>query len=254
MDAARAALLLNLEAPLTAAVAVFAFREHLGWRGVAGVIAVAAGAMVLVEPGARGQWTGAAAVAGASLAWAIDNNLTARLSGRDPRAVAAAKGLCGAALSLVLAAATGGAPPSARTAALGLLLGAVSYGGSLVFYLRAQRELGAARTGALFATAPFLGALLAIATGSAGGPRTAAAAVLMAAGVALVVRSRHEHEHVHAPLDHDHLHVHDEHHRHAHAGTEGPEPHSHPHTHEPIRHAHAHASDAHHRHEHPRDP
>jgi drug/metabolite transporter (DMT)-like permease len=250
MDAAAATLLLNLEAPLTAAIAVFAFREHLGARGVAGVVAVVAGAAVLVEPGARGQWSGAAAVAVACLAWAVDNNLTAQLSGRDPRAVAAAKGLCGAAISLVLAVATGDPPPAFHTAAFGMLLGALSYGGSLVLYVRAQRELGAARTGALFATAPFLGAILAVATAAGGGARTAGAAALMAVGVALIARSRHEHEHLHAPLEHEHLHVHDDHHRHAHLGSEGPEPHSHPHHHDPIRHAHAHASDVHHRHEH----
>jgi drug/metabolite transporter (DMT)-like permease len=250
MDSAAATLLLALEAPLTAALAVLAFGEHLGRRGAAGVLAVAAGAALLGGNAGGARWTGAAAVAAACAAWAIDNNLTAQLSSRDPRAVAAAKGLCGGALSLAVALATGRPPPPARTAALGLLLGAVCYGGSLVLYVRAQRELGAARTGALFATAPFLGAVLAVATGAGGGARTAAAAVLMAIGTALVVRSRHEHAHVHSPIAHEHLHVHDEHHQHAHSGAEGPEPHSHAHRHDPIQHAHSHASDAHHRHEH----
>ena len=132
-----------------------------------------------------------------------------------------------------------------------LALGAVSYGVSLALYVRATRTLGAARTGVLFAAAPFVGAALAIPiAGEAPSLRVAGAALLIAAGVALLLTEQHGHRHRHDPLDHEHLHTHDEHHQHAHRGDEGPEPHSHPHHHDPIEHAHPHASDAHHRHKH----
>jgi hypothetical protein len=136
-------------------------------------------------------------------------------------------------------------------AALALALGAVSYGVSLVLYVRAARALGAARTGMLFAVAPFVGALLAWPLdGERPSLRLGVAALLLGAGVALLLTERHAHRHTHEPLEHEHLHTHDEHHQHAHRGDEGPEPHSHPHHHAPLEHAHPHASDAHHRHKH----
>ncbi|WP_437607991.1 hypothetical protein WMF20_45120 [Sorangium sp. So ce834] len=110
--------------------------------------------------------------------------------------------------------------------------------------------LGAAREAAYFATAPFLGAVLAIPLlGERPGAADLAAAGLMAAGVALLRSERHAHAHTHAPLEHDHVHTHDEHHRHAHDGAFD-EPHAHPHRHEPLSHDHPHVPDLHHRHEH----
>jgi hypothetical protein len=134
--------------------------------------------------------------------------------------------------------------------AAALLLGAVSYGASLLFYLRAQRLMGAARQAALFAAAPFAGAVLSVPL--LGDRPTAAdvgATALMAAGIAALLAQRHAHEHTHDALEHDHLHSHDAHHQHSHVGPVA-EPHSHPHRHEAITHVHAHVSDAHHRHPH----
>jgi drug/metabolite transporter (DMT)-like permease len=197
------------------------------------------------------RWTGALAVAGACAAWAIDNNLTQRLSLRDPLAVVAVKGLGAAPVALAIARGTGAPWPPATALAGALALGALSYGLSLVFYVRAARTLGAARTGMLFAAAPFIGAALAVPiAGEQPSLRLAGAAALIAGGVALLLAERHEHTHTHDPLEHEHTHVHDEHHQHVHHGDEGPEPHSHAHRHEPLTHAHPHASDAHHRHKH----
>jgi ABC-type nickel/cobalt efflux system permease component RcnA len=125
---------------------------------------------------------------------------------------------------------------------------------SLVLYLRAMRELGAARTAAYFGLAPFAGAAIAVvAFGDPLTPRLAAAGALMAFGVWLHVTERHDHEHHHLALEHEHRHIHDEHHGHAHA-LEHPagEPHSHRHRHEPMTHQHPHAPDIHHRHGHDR--
>jgi drug/metabolite transporter (DMT)-like permease len=252
-SASVASLLLNLESVFTVAIAVLAFHEWIGRRGLAALAVVVAGCALstFVAGGQTHGWVGPLAVAAACLAWAIDNNLTQRLSLRDPLAVVAVKGLGAAPVALLIARLSGAAWPSPTALAGGLALGALSYGLSLALYVRATRALGAARTGVLFAAAPFLGAALAVPiAGDSPSLRLAAAALLTAGGVALLLAEQHDHAHSHEALDHEHMHVHDEHHQHVHQGGEGPEPHSHMHHHDPLTHAHPHASDAHHRHKH----
>jgi drug/metabolite transporter (DMT)-like permease len=248
-----ASLLLNLEAPFTALLAVLLFREHLGRRGfLAAALLVSGGGVLALGPGrAEATLAGALLLAAACAAWALDNNLTTRLSLRDPVALVRWKGLCGGACTLLLALALGQPLPPLRTALFALLLGAACYGISLAWSVRAMRLLGAARQSALFATAPFAGSLLSVPLlGERLGLPELAAAALMALGLWLLLREQHSHRHTHKPQEHEHAHVHDEHHRHAHQGTEGPEPHSHPHRHELLEHEHAHLPDAHHRHGH----
>ncbi|MBX5482385.1 MAG: DMT family transporter [Myxococcaceae bacterium] len=245
-------LLLNLEGPFTVLIALVLFREHLGRRGLAaaGLIFVGAASLSLKEGSVGGDVAGAVAMAGACLAWGLDNNLTQRLVMKDPLAVVLLKTLGAGGLMLVTALAIGEALPSPRIAGSALLLGAAAYGASLLLDAHALRLLGASREAALFATAPFIGALLAIPllherpTAWDG-----AASVFMATGVVQLLRERHAHRHTHEAMVHEHLHVHDAHHAHAH---EGPvhEPHSHRHRHEPITHDHPHVSDLHHRHAH----
>jgi len=253
--AADASLLLNLEAVFTALIAWLVLRESAGRRVVAGLALIVAGGAVLAWPAAAGApaGVGALAVAGACLCWAIDNNLTRRVSVGDPVFIAAAKGLVAGLTNVALALALGAAVPRPALAAAAAGVGLVGYGVSLVLFVLALRALGSARTGAYFATAPFVGA--AIAVGLLREPlgwSFAVAAVLMAAGVWLHLSERHEHEHVHEELTHTHAHRHDVHHRHAHAfAWDGREPHSHEHHHEPVRHSHPHYPDLHHRHGHP---
>ena len=246
-------LLLNLEAVFTTLIAVVVFREWIGRRGLAALAVIVAGCALctFAVGGATKSMVGPIAIAGACLMWAVDNNLTQRLSLRDPLAVVAVKGLTAGPISLALAALTGAPWPRLAPAGGALLLGALAYGASLLLYVRASRALGAARTGMLFAAAPFVGAALAVpVAGERPSLRLLGAAVCIGAGVALLLTERHVHRHHHEPIDHEHLHTHDEHHQHAHRGDEGPEPHSHPHHHEPLTHAHPHASDVHHRHKH----
>jgi drug/metabolite transporter (DMT)-like permease len=252
-SAGAASLLLNLEAVFTTVIAVVIFREWIGRLGLAALLVIVGGCALctFTVGGATRSWVGPLAVAGACLMWAVDNNLTQRLSLRDPLAVVAVKGLTAGPISLGLAAATRAPWPRLTPALLAMGLGALAYGVSLLLYVRASRGLGAARTGMLFAAAPFVGAALAVPiAGDAPSLRLGGAALLIGAGVALLLSERHDHVHAHETLDHEHLHTHDEHHQHEHRGDEGPEPHSHPHHHEPITHAHAHASDVHHRHRH----
>ena len=252
LSAATGSLLLNLEAPFTIALALLVFREHLGRRELFAALFIVGGAAVLtVRPGElhADPW-GVLALAGACLSWAVDNNLSQRLSLRDPVRVVRAKSLGAGACSLAVALAFGFPLPEGRTVFAALLVGAFSYGLSLVFDMYALRLLGAAREAAIFATAPFVGALAAVPiAGDRLGRVELAAGALMIAGLALLLRERHGHRHAHEALEHEHLHVHDAHHQHAH---EGPvtEPHSHPHRHAPLVHDHPHVSDLHHRHRH----
>ena len=254
LGAARAALLLNLEGVFTVLVAWVVFREHVNARIALGMAALGAGALLLAwEPSAGlALDVGALLVAGASLAWAIDNNLTRRVSGGDPVQIAAIKGAVAGTINVLLAVAVGARWPGVGAVGGATIVGILGYGISLVLFVQALRRLGTARTSAYFSTAPFIGAVAGVLT--LGEPVTASltiAGALMAVGVWLHLTERHEHEHVHEPLDHDHLHWHDEHHRHAHeSGAPPGEPHAHRHTHEALRHRHPHYPDLHHRHGH----
>jgi drug/metabolite transporter (DMT)-like permease len=253
-EAASASLLLNLEAVLTASIAWIVFRENVDRRVFLGMAAIVAGGVVLSwQPGARaGGLAGPLLIAAACLAWAVDNNLTRRISGGDAATIAGLKGLVAGSVNLALGLVQGAALPPVGAAASAMALGLFGYGISLALFIVALRNLGTARTGAYFSVAPFFGAALALSLlGEQAGLAFWIAAALMAAGVWLHLSERHEHEHVHPEISHAHPHVHDEHHRHAHdSGWDGREPHSHPHRHGPLRHRHPHYPDLHHRHEH----
>ena len=254
LTAVTGSLLLNLEPPLTILIAVLWFREHIGWRQAGAAALIVLGELIVgYRPGEmRTEWAGVLAVALASASWAIDTNLNQRLSLRDPIALGALKGLAGGILMLLIARAAGEGLPGARAAAWALVLGAVSYGASIVLFFRALRELGAARVAAYFATAPFVGALASVPVlGERLGGADLLAMAIMAAGLVLLLRESHHHEHAHEEMEHDHAHVHDEHHRHEHGpGTAGVSSHAHPHRHVPLTHAHPHVPDLHHRHSH----
>jgi len=247
-------LLLNLEAPLTMVLAVVLFKEHLGLRGMLAALLVVAGAAILgYSPDElRAQSTGVLAIAGACLSWAIDNNLTQRLSLRDPIAVVRIKALGAGSCTLAVALITGERLPRMGILVPALVVGVACYGISIVLDMYALRILGAAREAAFFATAPFLGALAAIPLlGERPGLSHLVSGALMAIGVFLLVRERHGHVHDHDEMDHDHAHVHDDHHRHGHDGSEPEgEPHAHAHRHPPLVHDHPHLPDLHHRHRH----
>lgn len=259
VSALPASLLLNLEAPFTVLIAVSVFREHLGSYARAAVVLILVGAAALKLPVGNSavDVPGMIAIGGACLAWAIDNNLTQRLTLRDPFAIVRIKTLAAGAVNTILAIALGATWPRTHTVVVAMALGAVSFGASVVLDAYALRRIGAAREAAFFATAPFVGALSSLLIrGESLHTIDLAAMLLMAFGVVMLLRERHSHLHAHEPLEHEHLHVHDEHHQHQH-GPEVPaeEPHTHVHRHAPIVHEHAHVPDLHHRHRHgPQDP
>ena len=253
-DAATASLLLNLEAVLTAAIAWTVFRENVDRRVLAGMTAIIAGGILLsagAAPRAEGL-LGAGLVGAACFAWAIDNNLTRRVSGGDAATLACLKGIFAGSVNLALALSAGASIPTAQAWLWAGLLGFAGYGVSLALFVVALRHLGTARTGAYFSVAPFFGAALALGLlGERPAAEFWAAAALMALGVWLHITEHHEHEHAHQALEHEHEHVHDAHHLHSHElDWNGREPHVHRHRHEPLVHAHPHYPDLHHRHPH----
>jgi drug/metabolite transporter (DMT)-like permease len=254
-DAASASLLLNLEVVFTAALAWVVFKEATGARVAPGLVAILAGGVILVWPSrlrAGGSLPALVAIVGACFCWALDNNLTRKFSAGDARVLAAIKGLVAGATNTVLAFSLGASLPPVFHVVVTLAIGFMGYGLSLVLFILALRQLGTARTSAYFATAPFIGAAVAMLLyGQPGGVVFWLAAACMALGVWLHVTEDHSHEHVHEPLSHSHAHAHDEHHRHEHDFEwDGAEPHAHPHAHGWLRHRHAHFPDIHHRHRH----
>ncbi|MEB3105702.1 MAG: DMT family transporter [Cyanobacteriota bacterium] len=264
LPAASSSLLLNLESVFTLAIAVLLGREHLGRRGMVSALLTMAGAVLLSEGSLSGaSASGCALIALATLAWGIDNNISQRLSLRDPVQIATCKAAGASAPMLLLALLLQHPfPPIGISLAL-LVIGALGYGISIWLDLLALRDLGAAREAVLFSTAPFVGALfsLLVLRESLSTPLLLAAG-LMAAGVALLLREQHSHLHRHEALLHAHRHRHDPrscdpHHEHTHApedleGQPADRPfwHAHQHRHQELEHAHPHVSDAHHRHSH----
>ena len=247
-------LLLNLESAFTALLAWFLFRENFDRRIAVGMATVLAASVLLSVGIAQvgGIWRGALLIAGACLCWAIDNNLTRKVSASDAILIAGLKGVVAGVVNLTLALSLGLEAPRLALIAQAAGVGFFGYGLSLVLFVLALRHLGTARTGAYFAIAPFFGAIVAVAL--QGDPVTlqlCIASALMGLGVWLHLTERHEHEHAHENVEHTHSHSHDEHHQHVHDfAWDGVEPHTHPHLHVAISHRHAHFPDIHHRHRH----
>ena len=250
-----ASLLLNLEAVLTALIAWVVFKENADRRVVLGMVAIVAGGVVLSWPTGDAQasnWLGSAAIALACVCWAVDNNLTRKVSASDALFIASSKGLIAGVVNCSLALILGNHLPANAVLLVTMLVGLTGYGISLVMFVLALRGLGSARTGAYFSTAPFIGAAVSLGLlGDSTNPAFWMASALMAFGVWLHLTEHHEHAHTHLPLMHRHAHRHDAHHQHAHDFTWDPQQsHAHFHEHPTVTHQHPHYPDIHHRHAH----
>ena len=247
--AASASLLLNLELVFTTVLAYFVFREHIGPRVVAGTVMVVIAGVVLGWSGSADLRWGALLIAGACLCWGVDNCVTANLDELAPAHITLVKGAVAGSANLAIGLALGG--PSVGWPILGaLLVGAFGYGASITLWVAGARDLGAARGQLVFATAPFVGAIVAwTVLADPVTRRELTSLVIAAVGVSFVLRSGHAHEHSHHAVEHDHEHTHDDgHHDHVHVDEAGR--HQHAHRHERLVHAHPHVPDLHHRHDH----
>ncbi len=253
MSGFAASLMLNLEGLMTALIAVWVFGEHAGRRLWLALVAMTGAGIFLTWDPATGSfaWSGALLILLAMVAWGADNNFTRAIADKDAGRIARTKGLAAGLFSLILALALGRPLPGWQTAAAGLLLGAFSYGLSLVLYIRGLAGLGAFRAGAFFCVGPFIGAAFSMPIlGESARWAMAPGTLLMAAGVVVILIERHAHGHRHERLVHSHPHGHaDGHHAHIHEGPPS-DPHAHEHVHEEIDHSHPHWPDIHHRHGH----
>jgi drug/metabolite transporter (DMT)-like permease len=244
-------LLLNLEMAATAVLGALIFHEPLGrsgWSGAAGI--VVAGAIL-----SGGDWPGIAAallVAGACLCWGLDNHFTALIDGITPAVSTFWKGAAAGSVNLAIGAAIAPLTATRWEIATALAVGALAYGVSIALHIRAAQQIGAVRAQAVFASAPFIGAVLSYALlGDGLDAATFVAAGLLAGSAGLLFGGIHAHAHRHPPVEHVHAHSHDDdHHDHVHADIPAASRHSHAHRHDAIVHAHPHWPDLHHRHEH----
>ena len=251
--AATASILLNLELAATVLLAATIFREHLGRRVLAGAGLVTAAAVILTwEPGAELS-LGALLIAGACLAWGLDNGVTAKIDQLSPEQVVLLKGVGAglANLALGLAFAKGATDVNAGQVVAALAIGAAGYGASIVLWVKGARDLGAARGQVIFAAAPFIGAIIAWSVlGESVTVAQLIAVAIAATGVGVSLESAHDHQHAHKAVEHEHEHIHDDdHHDHSHDDFEEGR-HTHVHQHRPAAHSHAHVPDLHHRHRH----
>lgn len=247
-----ASLLNNFEIVATAMLARFFFHERIGGRMWVAITLITVSTIMLtleVENGFRLS-IGSVLVLLACACWGLENNCTRMLSVKDPLEIVTIKGFGSGLGSLVIALCTGSYPMQLSYIPAALLLGAVAYGASIWLYVLAQRWLGAARTSAYYAVAPFFGVAVSFALFQrAPDLRFWWALGVMSLGVLIAMMERHAHAHLHEALTHEHRHTHgDGHHLHTHEG-ESIE-HTHVHTHEPLTHTHPHSPDAHHLHVH----
>jgi len=254
--AATASLLINFEGVGTTLIAALVFKEAIGGRIWWAIVCITAASILLSLDLSR-EWgiaLSAVGVLGACTLWGIDNNFTRNVSAKDPLSIVTIKGIGAGGFSLILAIILQNPFPTLLAALGAMLLGSLSYGISIALFILAMRGLGAARTSALFGTAPFAGTLLSfLIFQEAPNVFMVASLPIMIVGAVLLLGEKHAHKHVHAVVQHDHRHQHeDSHHTHDHTEAEIPANgfHSHPHTHEAIEHSHRHAPDIHHRHDH----
>ena len=246
--ASTASLLLNFEGAGTTLLALFFFRESISRRALAAISAITL-ASIFLSTNFGSNWgmsLGAFGVLLACVLWGLDNNLTRNISGKDPLIIVAWKGLAAGTFSLILGLILGQQFPALTTILSILLLGFISYGLSTMLFIYSMRGLGAARTSALYGTAPLAGVLLSILIFK--DPITilfVIAAILMVAGALLLANEEHAHFHIHMPVVHEHLHKHEDFHAHDETNIA----HSHEHEHSRTEHEHGHMPDIHHRHE-----
>jgi drug/metabolite transporter (DMT)-like permease len=250
--AASVSLWLNFETIATALLAWVFFREHLDRRVVAAVAMVFVAGILLAAPGGFNlAWAGVL-VGLACVAWGIDNNLTALISGYTPAQTTLVKGVVAGSVNLSIGIILERQMPTVGVLLIALGVGGLAVGVSIALYIFGAQHLGATRSQLIFATAPFLGVILSWAF--LGEPVLAvqiASGALMAVGIGILLTSHHEHSHVHEAVTHTHSHTHDDgHHDHVHPGVPASVRHTHPHTHEETEHEHPHVPDLHHRHEH----
>jgi len=251
-NSATVSLLNNFEIVATSVIALAIFKETIGRRLWIAIILITLSSILLsaYDLGNLSFSIGAVFTLLACVCWGFENNCTRMLSLKDPLQIVIIKGLGSGTGAMLLAAATKTFSANMLYILFALLLGFLAYGLSIYFYILAQRELGAARTSAYYAIAPFIGVGLSFVIFRQGITSSFVLALaVMILGTYFAAFEKHKHVHHHTQIEHEHRHNHtDGHHNHSHdyPVTE----HSHSHTHEALTHEHPHTPDMHHTHPH----
>jgi drug/metabolite transporter (DMT)-like permease len=254
---ANVSLLNNFEIVATSFLALLVFKEAVGkrmWLAIL-LITISSIALTLENMNSLTFSVGSVFVLIACICWGFENNCTRMLSMKDPLQIVAIKGIGSGVGSLLISMVNKQFSTNLAFMVFTLILGFVAYGLSIYFYIKAQRHLGAARTSAYYATAPFIGVLVSWIIFREGiTVQFLIALVIMLAGSYFAISEVHYHKHYHEEVTHEHKHNHvDGHHNHIHA-PEFTGEHSHVHTHNAMEHDHTHTPDTHHHHTHPKDP
>ncbi len=241
-DSASASLMNNFEIVATSLIALLIFREVLSrrlWLAI-GLVTVASVLLGVEGMGSLRFDGGSALVLGATCCWGLENNCTRMLSSKSSAQITTIKGIFSGLGSLVVALLLRESFPGLVWIPVVLILGFVAYGLSINFYIRAQKDLGAAKTSAYYAIAPFLGVGFSmLLLGEQPGVRFYVALGIMALATVLLVRDTialqhahahthtHEHPHRHGELVHSHIHTHLHTHSHVHGQDETAHTHDH---------------------------
>lgn len=209
--ASNASLLGNFEIVATALIALLVFKEAVTSRLWLAILLITAASVLLsLEGNGSFQFSyGSMLVLLAAVCWGLENNCTRKISEKSTYQIVVLKGLISGGGSFILALLAGETPPPFRFALMAMLLGFVAYGLSIFTYIRAQRQLGAAKTSAYYAVAPFIGAFLSfVLIGEPLTLRYLAASGLMLVGTVFVVWDTIIKHHIHS---HQHviIHTHD---------------------------------------------
>ncbi len=248
-----ASLLNNFEIVATSMIALFIFKESIGkrmWVAI-GLITLSSIILSVQDFSSFSFSIGSVFVLLACISWGFENNCTRMLSMKDPLQIVVIKGFGSGVGALIIALFLKETNGPILYMLIALLLGFVAYGLSIYFYIRAQRELGAARTSAYYAAAPFIGVVVSWIVLREGITWSfGVALIIMLLGTYYAVTEDHRHDHVHHEEVHEHKHNHmDGHHDHTH-DYEVIGEHSHEHLHTKKVHKHEHTPDLHHRHSH----
>ena len=236
-------------------IAFFVFREMISKQLRVAILLVTVASVILSFEGA-GSFafnTGSLLVLGAACCWGLENNCTRMLSNKSSVQITMIKGIFSGLGSLIVAVLSGEKLPEVQRIIAVMALGFVAYGLSINFYIKAQKDLGAAKTSAYYSLAPFLGVTFGfVFLGERPDIRFYAGLVVMAAATVLMIRDsitlQHNHEHAHThthPHRHGELsHTHEHTHIHAHTHVHGTEESAHGHRHEQFEnHDHHHGGD-----------
>lgn len=248
-----ASLLNNFEIVATSLIALFIFKEMIGKRMWFAIILITTSSIILSvsDLSSISFSSGSIFILLACVSWGFENNCTRMLSLKDPLQIVVVKGLGSGLGSLIIAFVIDELSYNWLYMIYTLILGFVAYGMSIFLYIKAQRELGAARTSAFYAMAPFIGVIISwIVLHEAITTTFIIALIIMIIGTYYAVSENHQHSHIHVMGIHEHKHNHNnQHHNHSH-DIEIDGEHSHEHTHEVIKHSHKHLPDMHHKHKH----